>query len=140
MSSKLYDVVKLAFHSTLDFSGAYTIAQLNDAFFGNAWLNNKLDQGINDVDSSMEHMWSLVIRVWLQVMMTALIGSEVRYLFFPADQQDTFSIVLFVMGIVQQPGLFKRLGELEQYVVNRINGWGLYPPPIIGPPLKLSPP
>lgn len=122
VSARLADIMRLIWNSTLDFSVAYTIAQVNDAFFGASW-QKVLDFGVNAPQDGSSSILSLAIRCWLQVIVTALVGSEARTMLLPTEQlENSFSLVLFIIGIAQQPGLWDRLQSLTSMIQKAFNG------------------
>lgn len=121
MSSRLYALGRLAFNSTLDFATGYTIAAINDSFFNSSWFNT-MSMHSNLDEGPVLGMFSLIMRLWLQLMMTALVGSEARALLLPEDQMDGFSTILFIFGLIQQPHFIERLKLLQDQVVRSVNG------------------
>lgn len=123
MGTRLYEYLRLAYNSTLDFSAGYTVASLNDEFFSSKWFHGS-NLKTNKEESEGTSLFSLGIRIWLQLMITALVGSEVRNLLFPEEALDGFHMVLFVFGIVQQPEFLKRLKQFKKEVMGLVNGQG----------------
>lgn len=123
MSNALMTYLRLAWDATLDFSAAYTVAQITDAFFDSSWM--KGSNLVTNTPSDPEtNIFSLAIRLWLQLMATTLVGSEIRSLIFPEDKLDGFSLILFIFGLVQQPKFLEKLTDLIKAVKGKVNGTG----------------
>lgn len=124
MSANLTAILRLVYNSTLDFASGYTIAKVNDAFFSSDWHRFFGYVEVENKDRTVEeNIFSLIMRIWGQVIMTAIVGSEVRALLFPTEALDGFHLLLFTIGISRQEVLWHRLAELQKLVIAKINGY-----------------
>lgn len=127
MSHPLREAISLGIFSLLDFGGGYLIASFNEAFFDSGY--KKLFSGKDNLDTPDTAMGSLAIRISLQILSTAFVGSELRSLIHGPKDVDGFSAILFILGISQQPKLFCKLQALGDLVLTELGYRSVSPPP-----------